>query len=86
MKTLQIYFRAFDEDFFRLPTDVQRRIESKIDEIGLRLQHYPHYRMSGNDRYRFRIGDYRVIYKFDVSKGEIYLLAVGHRREIYRRF
>jgi mRNA-degrading endonuclease RelE of RelBE toxin-antitoxin system len=31
-----------------------------------------------------RVGDYRVIYDFDAAKNEIQLLAVGHRREIYR--
>jgi mRNA-degrading endonuclease RelE of RelBE toxin-antitoxin system len=25
-----------------------------------------------------------VIYRFDMARGEIHLLAVGHRREIYR--
>ena len=33
--------------------------------------------------YRFRIGDYRVI--FDLKGDEIVILRVGHRREIYRR-
>ncbi|MDH4220892.1 MAG: type II toxin-antitoxin system RelE/ParE family toxin [Candidatus Aminicenantes bacterium] len=33
--------------------------------------------------YRFRIGDYRVI--FDIEGNEIGVLRVGHRREIYRR-
>ncbi len=36
------------------------------------------------DRYRLRIGDYRVIY--DVMDEQLVILAVGvgHRREIYR--
>ena len=33
--------------------------------------------------YRFRIGDYRVI--FDIEGNEIVVLRVGHRREIYKR-
>ncbi len=40
--------------------------------------------MTGSDKYRLRIGDYRVIYRFDLVRGEIYLVAIGHRREIYR--
>jgi mRNA interferase RelE/StbE len=32
--------------------------------------------------YRFRIGDYRVI--FDVEGANLIVLRVGHRREIYR--
>ena len=33
--------------------------------------------------YRFRIGDYRVV--FDIEGNEIVVLRVGHRREIYKR-
>jgi mRNA interferase RelE/StbE len=33
--------------------------------------------------YRFRIGDYRVI--FDLEGHDIVILRVGHRREIYKR-
>ncbi len=33
--------------------------------------------------YRFRIGDYRVI--FDMEGEDIVVLRVGHRREVYQR-
>ena len=52
--------------------------------MGLRLGSFPHYRMTGGHRYRLRVGDYRTIYTFDAGKNEIHLLAVGHRREVYR--
>ncbi|MDO8429769.1 MAG: type II toxin-antitoxin system RelE/ParE family toxin [bacterium] len=31
--------------------------------------------------YRFRIGDYRVI--FDVDKDKIIILKIGHRKDVY---
>ena len=33
--------------------------------------------------YRFRIGDYRVI--FDIEGNDIVVLRLGHRKEIYKR-
>jgi len=33
--------------------------------------------------YRFRIGDYRVI--FDIEGNDIIVLRIGHRKEIYKR-
>ena len=51
--------------------------------MGLRLAAFPHYRLTGSNRFRLRVGDYRVIYTFDLTQGVIHLLAVGHRREIY---
>jgi mRNA interferase RelE/StbE len=41
--------------------------------------------LTGLDCYKLRVGDYRVAYDFDVAQGVIQLLAVGHRREVYRR-
>ena len=32
--------------------------------------------------YRFRIGDYRVI--FDINENDIVILRIGHRKEIYK--
>ena len=80
----QIASREFDSDFSRLPPQLQAHIQGKIDSMGLRLATFQHYRMTGSEQYRLRAGDYRVIYRFDLVRGEIYLLAIGHRREIYR--
>ena len=80
----QIASREFDTDFFRLPPQVQAFVQRKIDGVGLRLSSFQHYRVTGSDKYRLRVGDYRVIYRFNVIQGEIYLVAIGHRREIYR--
>jgi mRNA-degrading endonuclease RelE of RelBE toxin-antitoxin system len=80
----QIASREFDSDFFRLSSQVQTLVQRKIDAMGLRLTIFQHYRMTGSDKYRLRTGDHRVIYRFDLVRGEIYLVAIGHRREIYR--
>jgi mRNA interferase RelE/StbE len=81
----QIAAREFDRDFLPLPLAIQANVQRKIDATGLRLDTFPHYRMTGSDKFRLRVGDYRVIYRLDLTRGEIYLIAIGHRREIYRR-
>ena len=80
----QIASRQYDDDYFRLPEAVQTRVQAKVDDMGSRLRTFPHHRMVGSDKSRLRVGDYRVIYRFDLVRGEVYLLAIGHRREIYR--
>jgi mRNA interferase RelE/StbE len=37
-----------------------------------------------DDRYRLRVGDYRVLYEVIDGQLVILVVAVGHRREIYR--
>ena len=80
----QVYSRDFDADFLKLPAGLRSRIEAKIDDVGSRLEEYPHIRLTGLDCYKLRVGDYRVAYDFDTAKGVIPLLAMGHRREVYR--
>jgi mRNA interferase RelE/StbE len=36
-----------------------------------------------SDRYRIRVGDYRIIYRVDDGKVTVLVLVVGHRREVY---
>lgn len=36
------------------------------------------------DRWRLRVGDWRVILKIDQAEGVIYVLAIKHRSEAYR--
>jgi mRNA-degrading endonuclease RelE of RelBE toxin-antitoxin system len=80
----QISSNRFDHKFFALPANIQLRIQSKIDEMGRRLAEFPHYRMENVDTFRLRVGDYRIIYRCDLARNEIELIALGHRREIYR--
>jgi mRNA interferase RelE/StbE len=80
----QVYYDSFDIVFFQLAPSLQARVEAEIDRIGARLSSYPHRRPKGSTRFRARVGDYRIIYAFDAERSTIHLLAIGHRREIYR--
>jgi mRNA-degrading endonuclease RelE of RelBE toxin-antitoxin system len=57
----------------------------KADDLGVRLNSFPHKALRGRPEFKLRVGDYRVLYEFDPAQGRIYLHYVGHRREIYRR-
>ena len=82
---LQIWSLTFSKAFDDLPTAVRETIQCKIDEMGARLDNFPHQRLQGRPESKLRVGNYRVLYEFDVKLGKIYLHYVGHRREIYKR-
>jgi len=84
-RATEVYSREFDSIFFRLPPDVRDRIESRIRDLGRKLEEFPHVRLQGRTEFRLRVGDYRLIYEFDLTKNELYLVTLGHRREVYRR-
>ena len=82
---LQIWSPTFARSFDALPPEVRQAVQSKVDEMGARLECFSHHRLSGRPEFKLRVGDYRVLYEFDLTLGRIYLHYVGHRREIYRQ-
>ena len=81
----QICSSQFDRRFFSLPAGIQQQIQRRLDELGRNLREFSHYRMQGVDAFRLRVGDHRIIYQFHVEKNELYLAAVGNRRDVYRQ-
>jgi len=80
----EIYSKEFDQIYLSLPATIRQRIEYRIRDLGSRLEGYHHIRLQGRDEFKLRVGDYRVIYVFDLERNEIYFIAMGHRREVYR--
>ncbi len=82
---LQIWSPTFSKAFDSLPPHIRDAVQQKVDEMGARLENFPHQRLQGRSEFKLRVGDYRVLYEFDVNLDRIYLHYVGHRREIYKR-
>jgi mRNA interferase RelE/StbE len=82
---LQIGSHTFSKALDALPSGIREAVRRKIDEMGMRLENFPHQRLQGRPEFKLRVGDYRVLYEFDVKLGRIYLHYVGNRREIYKR-
>ena len=84
MKYELVYAERAEKDIQGLDETIKKRIGKTL----LRFQNDP---LKFSQRltdprlgtYRFRIGDYRVI--FDLDGKNIVILRVGHRREIYKR-
>lgn len=71
--------------FIKLDTQVKKRVISKLDfwaHSRNPLKFAENLINSELGEYRFRIGDYRII--FDVKGENLVILSVGHRREIYK--
>lgn len=78
-----IYTSRARRDIKRLDIIVQKRLKKSLEYFRERPLYYAEKlqdRALGN--YRFRVGNYRVI--FDSDNHDIVILRVGHRREIYR--
>jgi mRNA interferase RelE/StbE len=79
-----VYTRRAVKDIEHMDHATKRRIGQKLTRYA--EDPYRHAeKISDSDlgSFRFRVGDYRVI--FDVEGKDIVILRVGHRREVYRR-
>ncbi len=78
-----IHLKA-EKEISDLPAKMGARIKAKI----LLLESHPRppgsKKLQNTDDYRLRAGDYRIIYSIDDSSRRVFILSVGHRREIYR--
>jgi len=73
------------KDLKKLPKNTQRTIIKKIDFFidSKRPLSFAHHLINFDiGQYRFRIGDYSVV--FDLEDETLVILAVGNRKEIYR--
>lgn len=73
-------------DLQSLPRDVRGRVRERIDALSENPRPHGVKRLQGGDKgyLRIRIGDYRVIYRIEDDRLIVLVVAVGHRREIYR--
>jgi len=71
------------KDLENIDKETQNRIATKLKEYAQEPLKYARKLINPDiGTYRFRIGDYRVI--FDVDGETIVILRVGHRQNIYR--
>ncbi len=81
---LQVWSSTFTRSFDLLPQPVRESVQRKVDEMGNRLDTYPHKRLQGRPEFKLRVGAYRVLYEYDLRQGRLYLHYVGNRRDIYK--
>jgi len=68
----------------KLPLPMRKRIQMAIDDLA--EDPFPPCvrKLQGEDGYRIRVGDYRVIYEVEHGRLTVLVIRIGHRREVYR--
>jgi mRNA interferase RelE/StbE len=78
---------AATRELARLDRAVGRRIVERINWLATNLDTINPEPLTGDfsGLYKFRVGDYRILYEILHDEQMIVIHAVGHRREIYRK-
>jgi len=76
--------RSAEREMDRLAKSVFNRAVAAI--LSLETNPRPHgcTKLRGVEEYRIRVGSYRVLYTIDDRARAVEIIAVGHRREVYR--
>lgn len=76
--------RSAEKELASFQANIRERINNRL----LILEENPRpsgiKKLQGEESYRLRVGDYRVLYTVDDQRKRVVILAVGHRREVYR--
>jgi mRNA interferase RelE/StbE len=64
---------------------LQQRLDAAFEKLAENPRRPGVEKMSGfAGRYRFRVGDYRIVYEIHDTVLLVLILAIGDRKEIYR--
>ena len=67
-----------------LPTKDRKRIAAKIQRLASEPRPVSTEKLSGQEKYRLRQGNYRALYSVNDDETTIVIVKVAHRRDVYR--
>lgn len=79
-----VFKKSVARDLRAIPNADLKKILARID--GLRSEPRPAgcEKLSAQERYRVRQGDYRIVYEIEDAILVVLVVKIGHRREVYR--
>ena len=81
-----LYKKSFEKDLRKLPKNILTTIILKIDKLSLNPNSVTSKKLIGySNYYRFRVGDYRVVYEKRESELVLVMISGKHRKDIYKK-
>lgn len=80
-----IFRKSVAKDLRKIPNQDVERILSRIHSLADDPRPLGSEKLSGEEKYRVRQGDYRILYTVNDIEVCVVVVKVGHRREVYRR-
>ena len=85
MAEYKIFFKkSVRKDLESIPKSNLRKILKTIKALSSDPRPSGCRKLSGQERYRLRKGQYRIIYSIQDDELTIWVVKVGHRKDIYR--
>lgn len=68
----------------KIPRKDLEKIIRRVQDLGQNPRPFGSQKLSGEDKYRLRQGDCRIVYAVDDPRRIVDIYKIGNRREIYR--
>ena len=66
------------------PKKDRKRLAERIRGLATAPRPAGSEKLSGEEKYRIRQGDYRILYLIEDARSTVTIVKIGHRREVYR--
>ncbi len=76
--------RSAEKELDALPGRARARIGKRLLDLEGNPRPHGVEKLQGQEAYRLRVGDYRVLFTIDDATRVVTIYAVGHRRDVYR--
>jgi len=76
--------RSAAKEIAKLPASVLPRVIRKIEALQDDPRPQGCNKLSGDEKYRIRVGDYRILYSIEEEVLIVYVVRVRYRKEVYR--
>jgi mRNA interferase RelE/StbE len=85
MVAYKIFFKkSVEKDFNVIPKKDLKKILDRIETLAEDPRPSGCEKLTGQQRYRLRQGRYRILYSIQDDELTVWVVKVGHRKDIYR--
>ena len=82
-----VFLKSAAKEFRHLPGSVRDKVLEAVELLAINPYSaiLPVKKLrGGEDLYRLRLGDYRLIYQVESRLVKVVIIKIGHRRDVYR--
>jgi mRNA interferase RelE/StbE len=84
MKYIVLIERYAQKQILKLDKKIIPTIKAAIADLANNPRPQGYKKLKGEDAYRIRVGDYRIIYEINDNTIIVTVVSVGHRKDIYK--
>jgi mRNA interferase RelE/StbE len=85
MAEYEIFFKvSVWKDLRKVPKGQLKKIMARIEKLANDARPLGCEKLTSEELYRIRQGDYRIVYSIQGNELTIWVIKVGHRKDVYR--